>query len=439
MDSVTGLTIKSFVFLDFETSHLFPTHRPKIIELSLIAINRAGLLDQDVNTSLYLAKNHENSTFDLSKVSLPRIVDKLTLCLDPGKNTSPHSARLTKMGKRKLDINKKLPFDEGVVTMLNIFLSRQDAPVCLVAHNGMRFDFPILRSELSGLTTGDPPAELYCLDTLKGFRAGFGATETKGVKKKREWMKDKQNSVKISGIANVTQDRTYFNSSGITFAQSQDRRSGDFYHRTNQNGVDRSLLHNMTLHKSHDAKMSLSSSSEAMSHRPSTSDSSGYKILHDSPKSSPRCYSATEYLFNSISQSSAAASLTKPNPSCQTIAQSAEKAPAPPLRYSASANVEKKQTENFASQTGSPPTLGKAQSAPSRHTVDDHPPKRQRVSYSLVNIFKRTFEREPPHSHSAEDDVVSLIKVLLPVISDFVSWADENASPFKDCKLYYDV
>ncbi|XP_041481770.1 uncharacterized protein LOC121428942 [Lytechinus variegatus] len=437
MDSVSGLTIKSFVFLDFETSHLYRTDRPKIIELSLIAINRAGLLGPDVLTSLNLAKNHENSTFDLSKLSLPRIVDKLTLCLDPGKYTSPHSARLTKMDKRKLDINKKLPFDEGVVTMLNIFLSRQDAPVCLVAHNGMTFDFPILRSELSGLTTGDSPAdELYCLDTLKGFRAGF-ATETQGVKKKREG-KDKQNSVKISGIANLTQDRTYFNSSGITFAQSQDRRSGDFDHCTNQNVVDKSLLYNMVNNKPHDANMSLSSSSEPMSHRPSSSDSSGYIILQDSPGSSRRSYSATEYLFDIISQSSAAASLSKPNPSCQTIAQSTEKAPAPQLRYSASANVENNQTENFASQTGSPPTLGKAQSAPCRHTVDDHPPKRKRISYTLVNIFKRTFEREPPHSHSAEDDVVSLIKVLLPVISDFVSWADENASPFKDCKLYYD-
>nr|XP_054769322.1 three prime repair exonuclease 2-like [Lytechinus pictus] len=273
MDSATGLTIKSFVFLDFETSHLHPTDRPKIIELSLIAINRAGLLDPDVLTSLNLAKNHENSTFDLSKVSLPRIVDKLTLCLDPGKYTSADSARLTKLDKDKLDNNKKLPFDEGVVTMLNLFLSRQDQPVCLVAHNGMRFDFPILRSELSVLTKGDPPAELYCLDTLKGFRAGF-ATETQGVKENAEKLIiSKQNST------------------------AWKRKLSDL-------------------------------------------------------ECSPR-------------------------------------------------------------------------------------PKRQRISYTLVNIFKRTFERQPPHSHPAEDDVVSLIKVLLPVISDFVSWADENASPFKDCKLYY--
>nr|XP_054769539.1 three prime repair exonuclease 2-like [Lytechinus pictus] len=390
MDSVTGLTIKSFVFLDFETSHLYPKDRPKIIELSLIAINRAGLLDPNVHTSLYLAKNNENSTFDLSKVSLPRIVDKLTLCLDPGKYTSPHSARLTKMDKRKLDINKKLPFDEGVVTMLNIFLSRQDAPVCLVAHNGMRFDFPILRSELSGLTTGDPPAELYCLDTLKGFRAGFGATETQGVKKKREW-KDKQNSVKISGIANVTQDQTHFNSSGITFAQSQDRRSGDFYHRTNQNGVDRSLLHNMTLHKSHDAKMSLSSSKNPIHHA---------KQLPNPQRKHPHLHFVI-LLLPMLKRSRLRTSQARP-----VLPQHSGK---------------------------------RNQRLYSRHTVDDHPPKRQRVSYSLVNIFKRTFEREPPHSHSAEDDVVSLIKVLLPVISDFVSWADENASPFKDCKLYYDV
>lgn len=40
------------------------------------------------------------------------------------------------------------PFDESLFNMLNEFIERLPQPVCLIAHNGLKFDFPIIQAEL---------------------------------------------------------------------------------------------------------------------------------------------------------------------------------------------------------------------------------------------------------------------------------------------------
>jgi hypothetical protein len=40
------------------------------------------------------------------------------------------------------------PFDEHLFSMLNEFIERLPQPVCLIAHNGLKFDFPIIQAEL---------------------------------------------------------------------------------------------------------------------------------------------------------------------------------------------------------------------------------------------------------------------------------------------------
>ena len=61
-------------------------------------------------------------------------------------------------------------FDNGMSLLLNLFLQRQVAPVCLIAHNGHQFDFPLLKSELRRLGT-DLPGEVLCADSLEAFKA----------------------------------------------------------------------------------------------------------------------------------------------------------------------------------------------------------------------------------------------------------------------------
>lgn len=42
-------------------------------------------------------------------------------------------------------------FDENTVKMITHFISRLQQPVCIVAHNGNRFDFPILKKQITNL------------------------------------------------------------------------------------------------------------------------------------------------------------------------------------------------------------------------------------------------------------------------------------------------
>lgn len=42
-------------------------------------------------------------------------------------------------------LENESPFDENTAKCLNNFLNRMERPICLVAHNGYGFDFPILR------------------------------------------------------------------------------------------------------------------------------------------------------------------------------------------------------------------------------------------------------------------------------------------------------
>lgn len=40
------------------------------------------------------------------------------------------------------------PFDENLFNALDGFMKRMPHPVCVIAHNGLRFDFPVLQAEL---------------------------------------------------------------------------------------------------------------------------------------------------------------------------------------------------------------------------------------------------------------------------------------------------
>ncbi|XP_063966485.1 three prime repair exonuclease 2-like [Lytechinus pictus] len=324
MDNDTGpgeIRINSFVFLDLETSHLEKGDRPTIIEMSLFAVHRTGLLHPDVLASVNRAKR-QDTTYDLSKVLFPRVVDKLTLCLDPRKQTSAQSFCLTKLDNLNLCESKKMALDKDVISMLNIFLRRQEGPICLVAHNGNRFDFPMLRTELSRVTANEPFEDFLCADSLDGFRDNFASevkqVEDPGFLKRKNPEREGSNLPAKRGTDMSDTIPTIHTSSNAAFPSSDHAAVAD-------NGDD----------KVNDR---------------STSDNTPDRTL--------------------------------------------AKRPSPP------------------------------------------PPPRK-ISYSLINIFKRTFGREPPISHSAEDDVASLIKVLQPRMEEFVKWADVRAVQYKNIDYYY--
>nr|XP_056712197.1 three prime repair exonuclease 2 [Euleptes europaea] len=145
---------QTFVFLDLETTGL-PPDRPCMAELSLVAVHRRSL---------------QCPTLDLSRSPQPpRILDKLTLCVDPQKPFTAKAEEITGLSNRTLEEDCKPGFDSAAAEAMRAFLDRQAGPVCLVAHNGLCFDFPLLRTELWRVNADLPP-DTGCLDTLPALK-----------------------------------------------------------------------------------------------------------------------------------------------------------------------------------------------------------------------------------------------------------------------------
>eukprot|EP00058_Branchiostoma_floridae_P010045 XP_002595533.1 hypothetical protein BRAFLDRAFT_117464 [Branchiostoma floridae] len=152
------IQIQTFVFLDLETTDLrtgLEEDEPQVTEISLAAVRRDQLLS--------------GTTVPPGGASLPRIMDKFTACVRPTHSIHPKAAEITNLTNQSL--GKHRVFDEDLVKSVVHLLNRQEPPVCLVAHNGDWFDFPVLKSELRrSKTAGLFPKDVLCVDTMLAMK-----------------------------------------------------------------------------------------------------------------------------------------------------------------------------------------------------------------------------------------------------------------------------
>ncbi|XP_054834289.1 three-prime repair exonuclease 1 [Eublepharis macularius] len=150
--------IETFVFMDLEATGL-PPSQPKIAEMCLFAVNRHAF------------ENPQYSNSSSRPVPLfPRLVDKLCICINPDKPFTPAASTITGLNNEAFAWNKKQSFNIHIMHMIVAFFSRQYPPICLVAHSGCNYDFPLLKAELSvlGISALD---DIYCADTIKAMKA----------------------------------------------------------------------------------------------------------------------------------------------------------------------------------------------------------------------------------------------------------------------------
>lgn len=139
--------IRTFIFLDLETTGLpqFENNKTKITELSLVAV-------QEGHISLGV---------------IPRVQNKLNLCFNPWKLISPESEQITGLSNCMLE--SMSPFTSKTVDCINLFIEHNPRPICFVAHNGNRFDYPILQASIKN-TNAALIDDIYCIDSLEMFR-----------------------------------------------------------------------------------------------------------------------------------------------------------------------------------------------------------------------------------------------------------------------------
>ena len=162
--------VKTLVYFDVEATGLKSAGRPRISELSLLAVNIKDVLKM----SEAIKDNIQNRTIESSFLQLrklsPRIVNKLTLCIYPMATIVPLVSDITGLDNYNLTGQSK--FSKSTGDLINSFLSHLPAPVCLVAHNGNDYDFPLFKAEMDKTGT-QLNSDILCIDSYVGIREIF--------------------------------------------------------------------------------------------------------------------------------------------------------------------------------------------------------------------------------------------------------------------------
>jgi three prime repair exonuclease-1 len=160
--------IRRFVYFDLEATGLKSSGRPRVCEISLIAVNTSNILDLHKSLlNIISGRIIENTIIQVETCS-PRIVNKLTFCVYPMATIVLFVTSMTGLDNDILTGQSK--FDRNIGNLLNIFLSYLPTPVCLVAHKGSRYDFPLLKAERekAGTKLG---SQILCVDSYLGIKS----------------------------------------------------------------------------------------------------------------------------------------------------------------------------------------------------------------------------------------------------------------------------
>ena len=126
--------MKTLVYIDIEATGLKSLGRPRISEITFVANDTREILN--TNHKLMEKLNNTKSPEHILELEtlLPRVLNKLTLCVYPMATIMPEVSRLT--GLDNYNLSDQSRFDKRTGYLLKAFLSRLPFPVCLVAHNG---------------------------------------------------------------------------------------------------------------------------------------------------------------------------------------------------------------------------------------------------------------------------------------------------------------
>jgi DNA polymerase III epsilon subunit-like protein len=176
--------IKTLVYCDLEATGLKSSGRPRISELSLVAVNIEDVLELHSQIKSHLPEGPNEI-----ESMLPRVMNKLTVCVYPMSTIRPEVSEIT--GLDNYNLSGQSTFDRGTGELINNFLARLPSPLCLVAHNGDLYDFPLLKAELEKAKT-TLLTKTLCADSYVGIQEIFKRSEWTAKQKNADIIRSKK-------------------------------------------------------------------------------------------------------------------------------------------------------------------------------------------------------------------------------------------------------
>lgn len=360
----TTSSFNTLAFIDLETTGL-PSQesRPKITELSIVACS--------VEHIMGLKEKNE----------IPRVLHKLSVCFNPAKMIKLRSSEITGLSNELLEREKK--FDENTVDFITNFLSHLQQPVCLVAHNGFSFDYPILKSQCASLNKTLPDS-LICCDSLKIFRKideiyeensrtlinGYKLTSWEKIQTQNVLLMDAE----ILEIEQIVKNYSSDDESDVRSSLTVTQLETDF------------LQHNHV------------------------------EAIKDEPKDEQ----------NNVDEIKIRQQMNETTPN-KPVRNDEKKPPSKNTENNNKRPMRSPRRELF-------PDTSEEKSSPSNNETVTKKKVYPRGYYTLGEIYKRFFEKDPEKSHYAESDVIALMKCVCATKKEFLDVAKKTAINFNEVK-----
>lgn len=96
----------------------------------------------------------------------------MNISFNPGTLVPLDVMNITGLSNELLENQTKFNYDTG--QLIQSFLSHLPKPICIIAHNGMRYDFPLLNAELFKANfNGMNDPEIFIMDSLVALKHIF--------------------------------------------------------------------------------------------------------------------------------------------------------------------------------------------------------------------------------------------------------------------------
>ena len=174
--------VRTLVYFDLEATGLKSSGKPRICELSLVAVDIQDVLKLNKLMVENIKNKSIGSNSSQERNLTPRIINKVTLCVYPMAIIVPLVSDIT--GLDNYNLTGQSTFSKVTGDLINNFLSLLPSPVCLVAHNGNDYDFPLLKAEMEKTGT-KLMSDVLCIDSYVGIKEIFKGNDVNRVEKEK--------------------------------------------------------------------------------------------------------------------------------------------------------------------------------------------------------------------------------------------------------------